>query len=149
MRQIIYALQFKGHAAPKAGATGVLKAATTAPGCTLTTSVGREGVTGSLQPHAGDQAQFESEVTLTGENLFLESGIIRFGDGNNQLRFSTVGHGSLGASPIPKLQHGAVTWRVDGGEGQFAEATGLITSNFTIDEGGEVLDNHLGVIFVK
>jgi hypothetical protein len=114
MRQIIYALQFKGHAAPKAGATGVLKAATTASGCTLTTSVGREGVAGVLQPTAGDKASFESEVTLTGENSFLESGT-RFGGGNNQLRFSTVGHGSLGASPIPKLQHGAVTWRVEGG----------------------------------
>ena len=149
MRQIIYALQFKGHAAPKAGAPGVLKATTTAPGCTLTTSVGREGVTGILEPTAGEVASFESEVTLTGENLFLESGTIRFGAGNNQLRFSTVGHGSLGACPIPKLQHGAVTWRVDGGEGQFAGATGLITSNFTISEGGDVLDNHLGVIFLR
>jgi hypothetical protein len=145
MRQII---QFKGHVAPKAGATGVLKAATTASGCTLTTSVGSEGVAGVLQTTKGVTASFESEVTLTGENSFLESGTIRFGSGNNHLRFSTVGHGSLGASPFPKLQHGAVTWRVDEGEGQFAGATGLITSNFTIGEGGEVLDNHLGVIFV-
>jgi hypothetical protein len=149
VRQIIYALQFKGQAAPKAGSTGVLKAATTASGCTLTTSVGRDGVTGNLQPQAGEQAQFESEVTLTGENQFLESGTISFGDGGHRLRFSTVGNGSLGASPIPKLQQGAVTWRVDGGEGQFAGASGLITSNFTIGENGEVLDNHLGVIFVK
>jgi hypothetical protein len=42
-----------------------------------------------------------------------------------------------------------VIWRVEGGEGQFAGASGLITSNFTIDEAGEVTDNHFGVIFVK
>jgi hypothetical protein len=40
-------------------------------------------------------------------------------------------------------------WRVEGGEGQFADATGLITSNFTLSATGEVIDNHFGVIFVK
>ena len=49
----------------------------------------------------------------------------------------------------PKLKHGSVMWRVESGKGQFAEATGLITSNFTIGEGGEVIDHHCGVIFVK
>jgi hypothetical protein len=60
-----------------------------------------------------------------------------------------VGQGYLGPSADPKLKHGSVIWRVDSGEGQFAEASGLITSNFTINEAGEVTDNHFGVIFVK
>jgi hypothetical protein len=49
----------------------------------------------------------------------------------------------------PKLRHGSVIWRVEGGEGQFGGASGLITSNFTISEAGEVIDRHFGVIFVR
>ena len=39
-------------------------------------------------------------------------------------------------------------WQVDSGEGQFAGASGLITSNFTVGEAGEVVDHHVGLIFV-
>ena len=38
-------------------------------------------------------------------------------------------------------------WQVEGGEGQFDGAQGLITSNFTISDAGEVTDHHMGVIF--
>jgi hypothetical protein len=64
-------------------------------------------------------------LTVTGETSFLESGSIRFADGNHRLRFSTVGQGYLADSPEPKLKSGAVMWKVDGGEGQFAGASGL------------------------
>jgi hypothetical protein len=148
MKHIVYSMQFKGQAAPMAGSSTVLKATTSAPSCIVTTIVGPEGVNGSWKPTAGGQASFESEVTVTGETSFLESGGIRFGEGNNRLRFSTVGQGYLGASPDPKLKNGSVTWRVDSGEGQFATASGFITSNFTISDAGEVTDNHFGVIFV-
>jgi hypothetical protein len=148
MKQIIYAMQFKGQAGPGASPT-MMKATTNSPSCTLTTVIGPEGVHGSVQPAAGGKASFESEVTVTGETSFLESGSIRFGDGNHRLRFSTVGEGYLGDSPEPKLKSGAVMWRVDSGEGQFAGASGYITSNFTLDEAGRVTDNQFGVIFVK
>src|SRR6202162_5621849 len=117
--------------------------------CTLTTVIRSGGVQGRVQPAGGGKASFESEVTVTGETSFLESGSIRFGDGNHRLRFSTVGEGYLGDSPEPKLKSGAVMWRVDSGEGQFAGASGYITSNFTLDEAGRVTDNQFGVIFVK
>jgi hypothetical protein len=39
-------------------------------------------------------------------------------------------------------------WRVKGGEGHFAGASGLITSNFFVGENFEVTDHHFGVIFV-
>jgi hypothetical protein len=39
-------------------------------------------------------------------------------------------------------------WRVESGEGQFAWASGLITSNFTLSGTREVIDNHIGLIFV-
>ncbi len=149
MRQIFYAMQFSGQAAPVAGSSNVIKAATSASSCALTTAVGTEGVSASLQPAAGGKAAFESEVTVTGETSFVESGTIRFGEGNHRLRFSTVGQGYMGASADPKLRHGSVIWRVEGGEGQFAGASGLITSNFTLSEAGEVVDRHFGVIFVR
>src|ERR1700677_1464519 len=148
MKQIIYAMQFNGQGGP-GGAPNVLKATTTSPSSTLTTVIGPEGVHGSVQPAAGGKASFESEVTVTGDTSFVESGSIRFGDGNHSLRFSTVGQGYLGDSPEPKLKSGAVTWRVDGGEGQFAGASGYITSNFTLSDTGDVTDNQFGVIFVK
>src|SRR5258708_34019034 len=80
MKQVMYAMQFKGSAAPKAGASGVIKASTTAPSCSLSSVVGPDGVTGTLLPVPGGNASFESEVTLTGETSFTEAGTSRFGD---------------------------------------------------------------------
>jgi hypothetical protein len=144
MKQIIYAMQFKGSAAPKAGASGVFIASTEAPSCTLSSIVGPDGVRGTLQPAPGAKASFESEVTLTEETSFTEAGMIRFNDSGHSLRFSTVQQGFLGKSPDAALQHGSVIWRVEGGEGQFIGASRLITSNFTLSATGEVTDNHFG-----
>ena len=148
MKQIVYVMQFKGKAAPGTSAN-VMKASTSASSNTLTTVVGADGVQGKIESAAGGQAKFESEVTLTGETSFLEKGSIRFGDSNNRLNFSTVERGYLGDSADAKLKSGAVMWRVDGGEGQFAGASGYITSNFTLSDAGDVTDNQFGVIFVK
>ena len=57
--------------------------------------------------------------------------------------------GRLAHCPDPRLKHGAVIHRVEGGEGQFAESAGLITSNFLLSDTGEVTENHLGLIFVQ
>jgi hypothetical protein len=91
----------------------------------------------------------ESVAAAVFTTSFLESGSIRFGDGKHRLRFSTVGQVYLGDSPEPKLRSGAVMWKVDGGEGQFAGASGYITSNFTIDDAGHVTDNQFGMIYIK
>jgi len=149
MERIIYVLQFTGHAAPVEGASGVLKATTSAPSCEISTQVGMHGLRSELRPGDGGTALFESEVTMTGDASFKESGTISFGAGGNRLRFSTVGQGYLGPSADPKQSTGAVTWQVDGGEGQFEGATGLITSNFLVSDSGEVVDNHFGVIFLR
>jgi hypothetical protein len=148
MQQLIYSMQFKGRAAPVEGSSGVLQASTSAPSCTITSLVGPEGLAGAINPAAGGVVEFVSEVTFTGESSFLESGTIAFGDNGHQLRFSTVGQGYLGPSPDAGVQHGAVTWRIDDGEGQFAGAHGLITSNFLVGPNGEVTDHHLGVIYL-
>ena len=65
------------------------------------------------------------------------------------LRFGTVGSGYLGPSVDPARKHGTVMWRVEGGEGQFAGASGLITSNFFVADDLAVTDHHFGVIFVR
>ena len=148
MRQLLYALQFKGQAQPASEGSTTLKATTSAPSAAISTTIGPEGVAGSLQPAAGGTAQFESEVTLTGETSFQEQGTITFGDGGHRLRFSTVGEGYIAPSQDPALMQGAVIWRIESGEGQFASAGGLITSNFTVSESGEVVDNQFGVLLV-
>ena len=84
---------------------------------------------------------------MTGEGLFVESGSISYGTAGS-VRFRTVGQGVLGPSGIDGLQRGAVIWEVTGGEGQFAGAAGLITSNFTVGAQGAVVDNQFAVLFM-
>ncbi len=147
MRELVYAMRFTGQATPVGSAGNVLKASTTARGTTLTSSVGPNGLMGTLRPADGAEATFESDVTFTSETGFQEVGTITFGEGN-VLRFGTVGTGYLGAGDNPARKHGTVMWRIEGGEGQFAGATGLITSNFFVGDDLAVTDHHFGVIFV-
>lgn len=147
MRELIYALRFTGQATPSSPDGQVLAAATTAPSSAITTTMAATGLTGQIEAIAGDVATFASEVTFTDEGVFLESGTIDFGPGD-RVRFTTVGHGVLGPSADPARQHGAVLWRVVGGEGQFAGASGLITSNFFVGADLAVTDHHFGVLLL-
>jgi hypothetical protein len=142
-------MQFKGEAGPTSEGSSVLKVRTTATSVTITTTVGPSGLTGSLQPASGGSASFESEAAMTGDTSFDEKGTITFGDGGHRIHFSTIGQGYIAPSPDPSFLSGTVSWRIDGGEGQFEGAGGLITSNFLVHESGEVTDNQVGVIFLK
>ena len=146
MPQVLYALQFTGSAGPTGDDQTVMHAKTTSVGG-FSTVIDDSGVDGRVERAKGGSAAFESEVRLTGDGSFTESGTIHFG-GAHRLRFSTVGRGTLGPSAEEGVMAGAITWQIDGGEGQFAGATGYITSNFTVGSGGEVVDNQVGVIFV-
>lgn len=159
MTQVMYMMQFKGQVMPAGTSPNVMKAKTTASSCTLTTTVGPDGLQSTLERAAGSQATFESdvtfiggfessEVTSAGEAGLRETGTITFGEGAHRLYFSTIGQGYIGPSTEPNLRHGTVMWQVDGGEGQFAGARGLITSNFTVSDAGEVTDHQLGIIFL-
>ena len=159
MRQIIYAMQFNGEVQPVGTSPNVMKATMSAASCRFVTVIGPQGLQATLEPAAGEPATFESEVTFlggfessdvtaAGEGGFKETGTITFGGGEHRLRFSTIGQGYIGPSAEPNLRQGAVMWQVEGGGGQFEGAHGLITSNFTISEAGEVTDHHMGVIFV-
>ena len=147
MRQIIYAMRFTGQATPVGPDGNVLHARTSSPSTAITSRVGADGLTGSVDEVPGDEATFTSEVTFTSESDFLETGTITFGNGH-QLRFATVGQGYLGPSADPSRKHGTVMWSVEGGEGQFAGATGLITSNFFVDQQLGVVDHHFGVLLL-
>ena len=147
MRQLVYALRFTGRATPAGPDGGVLAVAATAPSSTLTSIVGPAGLDGRIEAVAGGEARLASEVTFTGATSFQEVGTIAVGDGH-RLRFAAVGSGDRGPSPDPARRHGAVTWRVEGGEGQFAGASGLITSNFLVGEDLTVTAHHLGVLFL-
>jgi hypothetical protein len=88
-----------------------------------------------------------SELTLTGKSSFQEVGTVVVGNGH-RLRFATVGSGYLGADTDLISRNGAVIWQVEGGEGQFAGACGLITSNFSLDAEHGMISHHLGVLFM-
>jgi hypothetical protein len=122
MRDVVFAMELRGQAAPVEGREGVLRAHT--------------GGRGPL----GETVRFTSEVVLSGET-FQESGRIEY-SGRGAVQFVTVGAGYLGPSPLPETQWGAVIWRLTGGDSEFQGASGYITSNFTVSAGGEVVDNH-------
>lgn len=146
--QVFYALKFKGRAQPANEAGNVLKAATRAANCTFTTTLRPDGVSGVVNTEGVSAAAFESEVLMIDKIRFTETGSINFGRGN-RLYFSTLGEGFMFASADPKLVQGAVAWKVERGEGSFAGATGNITSNFSVDDHGGVIDYQVAVLFLK
>jgi hypothetical protein len=145
MKQIVFALQFTGSASPLA--SGNMKAKTTASGQTLRTVLGAGGPQGSVESAGGAGAAFESEVQMTGDGTFNEWGTIAYGSAGS-VRFRTVGQGVLGASGVDGVQRGAVIWEVVGGDGQLRQASGLITSNFSVNAAGEVVDSQFARLFV-
>lgn len=147
MKELVFALEFKGTAAPVPGSENRLRAKTSATGQTLRSVLKLDGVQAAIEPAGGDSASFESEVEIIGEGTFLESGSITYGRAG-KVTFKTVGQGMLGASPLPDVQRGAVIWEVTGGEGRFQGAKGLITSNFTVGQQGEVTDDHFVRMFL-
>lgn len=146
MKQVSYVMQFRGVAKPKPGADGVLLTESASSTAAIITSIGGHGVDAEIRS-GGSSAHFSSEARLTREGGVIEHGTIRFGDAGS-LDFTTRGVGAIGPSRAPGLRHGAICWDVNGGTGVFKGATGIITSNFLVGEGGDVVDNHWGVIFL-
>ena len=72
MRQIVYAMQFKGQAGPSEKA-GTMVAKTASDSCRITSAVTGAGLEGKLERAEGGRATFESTVTITGDTSFLEA----------------------------------------------------------------------------
>src|SRR6266571_9471539 len=62
MKELVFALQFKGKAGPVAGAEGKLAAKTTAGGQVLRTGLTAKGIQAKAESKPGPRATFESEV---------------------------------------------------------------------------------------
>lgn len=149
MQPLTYALRFRGSV-QRVGIDGnVLKTTTAAAGCAIQTRIGVDGIRGVLRTVVGQEASCEADLVFTGTTTFQQTGTIVFGTGGHQLRFSSIGSGHLGPTQESNHRHGAAIWRVDGGEGQFANATGLIVSNFVVSDAGEITDHQLGVVFMR
>jgi hypothetical protein len=146
MPKTLYAMQFTGRGEP--AGEGLLQAATQSTSTRITSTVGPGGLESELASIEGGAASFSSEVRMTGESSFTETGRIQFGDGHS-LTFSTIGEGYIAPSPEDGLLHGSVMWRIESGDGQFEGASGIITSNFTLSADGEVTDNHFGYIWLQ
>jgi hypothetical protein len=147
MRELVFALEFKGTAGPVPGSENRMRAKTSASSQTLRATLKADGIQAAIEPSGKESAAFESEVEVVGEGQFLESGTIAYGSAG-KVTFKTVGRGTLGASPVAGVQRGAVIWQVTGGDGRFSDAQGLITSNFTVGAEGEVVDDQFARIYL-
>ena len=148
MKQIGYVMQFKGSGRPKRGSKTELAARSGSATSSLSNSFGARGPRFSIKDGPQEKASFKSNVHVLENGEFTEDGTIDFGTAG-KLRFSTIGTGWMGPSAEDGLLHGAIMWKVDGGSGPLRRATGIITSNFTFSEAGDVVDNQWGVLFVN
>jgi hypothetical protein len=147
MRTIHYAMHFRGRIS--ASDSKLLRTTGSATSCTVRTTVLPSGLEADVSASPGDLAFLDSELLVTGSGSFRKEGVVMLGDENeHQFRFSTLGEGHLAPCAQPGIITGTVSCSVDGGEGQFADASGLITSTFTLSESGELNEFQSGLIFL-
>lgn len=143
-----FALCFKGTTGTPQGDPPTLTVETRTQATMLTSAFRKEGVVSDrVTKGDGAEAVFRSTVTMIDESEFIETGTIDYGHGNT-VTFTTVNRGRIEPSPMEGVQHGAVTWRIDGGTGAYQNAQGFVTSNFTLHADGVVVDHQFAVIFV-
>jgi hypothetical protein len=144
LQPIVYSLQFRGLMTSVS--SRVFEQRASAPSQVLTTTVDANGLAGRVQPGEGEEARLVSRLVLAHDGSFDQSGTIEFAPGH-ALAFRSIGAARLGRSPDPRLRFGAAVWEIEGGEGQFRDAHGRITSNFVVSDTDELTDNHFGLIF--
>lgn len=147
MREIVFALEFRGRGGPVPGSANKRQARTSAPSQALRTVMAANGLAASVEAVAGESAVLESRVERSPDGTFVEDGTITYGRAG-AVTFDTVGRGHVGPAPVAGWSHGVVMWRITGGEGGFAGAQGLITSNFTVSSDGEVIDDHFTRLYL-
>ena len=147
MRELVFALEFRGRGGPVPGSTTRREARTTAPSQMWRAVLGPDGVSAAGEPVAGESAVLESRVERSPDGSFVEDGTITYGRAGS-ISFDTVGRGHVGPAPDGRGSHGVVMWRITGGDGRFAGAQGLITSNFTVTPDGLVTDDHFTRLYL-
>jgi hypothetical protein len=149
MRRFEYVLTFVRPAGVKDDAPAY------APGLKASTLLTPAGPVTRMVSQPGARAVLRTTATVGPDGkLFFETGTVDFGGGAT-LAYATIGTGVLGDCADPAYKAGTVMWRVTGGTGAFAGATGTITSNFLLgfDAGksaltSELIDHHFGVVFL-
>jgi hypothetical protein len=147
MREIVFALEFRGTAGAVAGSESRRQARSVAGSQTLSAVLGREGIAARVEAVAGESAVLESQVERFGDGSFVEDGTISYGSAG-AVTFETLGRGWVGPAPRAGWVVGGVVWTITGGTGSFAGARGVITSNFTVSTGGEVIDDHFTRLYL-
>lgn len=147
MRELVFALEFRGKAGPVPGSESKRQARTTAASQSLHTLLRADGIATRIEPLAGDAAVLESHVERFGDGSFVEDGTINYGRAGS-VSFATVGRGWVGPSPLAGRVYGGVIWTVTGGTGAFRGAQGMITSSFTVSADGDVVDDHFARIYL-
>jgi len=147
MREIVFALEFRGRAGPSGGSSTKRQARSTAPSQILKTVLRGDAIEAGVEPVAGDIAALDSTVERFPDGSFVEEGTITYGRAG-AVSFATVGRCTVGPSPVEGWVHGAVMWIVTGGEGRLAGARGLITSNFVASAHGEVVDHQIARLYL-
>jgi hypothetical protein len=148
MREVVFALEFRGRAGPVPGAEHRRQARSTAPSQRLSAVLGPEGVCAAGEALPGERAVLESRVERFGDGTFVEDGTITYGSAG-RIAFETIGRGWVGPAPRAGWVMGGVVWTITGGDGAFAGARGLITSNFTVSGQGEVIDHHVTRLYLS
>lgn len=148
VRELVFALEFRGKAAPVPGSPSERRARTTAPSQSLRAVLTAGGVDASVERLPGDTAVLESRVERFPDGSFVEDGTITYGAAGS-ITFVTIGRGIVGPSPIAGWTRGAVIWDIRGGEGCFSDARGIITSSFTVSPDGDVIDHHIARIYIQ
>jgi len=150
MRQIVYALRFRGEAG-RGGVDGNLfRIVSQVSTCVMRTSFDENGLHGQVWEEPGEKIRLESDLTITGATSYQEAGVISFGSAGDRLRFSTRGSGHL--EPLmPGLgRQSAAVLQVDGGERRLADARGLIAATYVFDDDGTTFTLlHLGSIVLQ
>ena len=147
MREIVFALEFRGRGGPEPGTQNRRRARTVAPSQTLSTRLGAAGVEARVEVTRGDEAVLESRVERFADGSFVEDGTISYGRAG-AVTFETIGRGWVGPAAVPGSVVGGIVWTITGGSGAFAGAHGLITSNFTVGADGEVTDDQFARIYL-
>jgi hypothetical protein len=148
VRELVFALEFRGRAGPVPGLPSQRRARTTAPSQSLQAILTAGGVEASMEPLPGDTAELDSRVERFPDGSFVEDGTITYGRAG-AITFATIGRGIVGPSPIAGWTCGAVLWNVTGGDGRFAGAQGLITSSFAVSPDGDIIDHHIARIYIQ
>jgi hypothetical protein len=145
--ELVFALEFRGKAAAVPGVEGAREAHTMASTAGLVTYIGGDWLRPRVEAGTGEAATLRARVQRFADGTFVEEGRIVYGD-VGAIAFETVGRGWVGRRPGADVVAGAVVWRITRGEGGFAGAEGLITSNFSVTDDGAVVDHHFARIYV-